>query len=456
MSARSEARSIARRALILEAPVGRAMLRLAGPNALAMSFATMTSLAEGIYAARLGPVSLAAVAVTFPFVIFIMTLSGGAMGGAISAAIARASGRGDLQSAARLSFHGLIIALSAAAIIALIWFIAGERIFAALTSESAVLAEALSYGAVFFPGAVTMWCSQTGLNILRGSGRIGLAAIASFCTTLLVVTLSGVFSLGLAGAPAMGVPGLALGIILGYGLTAVTLFALFAAGAPGFNPFQDMRLSRSYFRQILRQGLLATLSPLQTAFLSLIMVAIVARVSVGALAGFGLGGRLEMMLIPAVAGIGTAVIPVVGQNIGAGQAARARRMALAGAFTAGGLATAIGVITAIWPQLWLGLFLAEPSGPIWEAGAAYLRITGPFYGCFAFGLTLYFAAQGAGQVGFAVFTGTLRVIVAVLCGLAAIFLGLGVKWVFAGLSLAMFLYCALTAWGVLRQDWTLK
>ena len=33
-----------------------------------------------------------------------------------------------------------------------------------------------------------------------------------------------------------------------------------------------------------------------------------------------------------------------------------------------------------------------------EAGSAYLRIVGPFYGLFGLGLALYFASQGAGRL----------------------------------------------------------
>ena len=46
-----------------------------------------------------------------------------------------------------------------------------------------------------------------------------------------------------------------------------------------------------------------------------------------ALAGYGAGARLEYLQIPLVFGMGTALVTMVGMNVGAGQAARARRVA---------------------------------------------------------------------------------------------------------------------------------
>ena len=45
-----------------------------------------------------------------------------------------------------------------------------------------------------------------------------------------------------------------------------------------------------------------------------------------ALAGYGVGARLEYLQIPLVFGLGSALVTMVGTNIGAGQHARARRI----------------------------------------------------------------------------------------------------------------------------------
>jgi len=66
-----------------------------------------------------------------------------------------------------------------------------------------------------------------------------------------------------------------------------------------------------------------------------------------------------------------------------------------GALMAGGIAAAIGIVVAIWPDLWLGLFTADPGAL--ASGRTYLSIVGPVYGFFGLAMALYFASQGTGD-----------------------------------------------------------
>ncbi len=67
------------------------------------------AIAETSYIGRLGIEPLAAMALVFPFVILTMTMSGGAMGGGVASAIARALGAGDVERASVLAIHAIMI-----------------------------------------------------------------------------------------------------------------------------------------------------------------------------------------------------------------------------------------------------------------------------------------------------------------------------------------------------------
>ena len=75
------------------------------------------------------------------------------------------------------------------------------------------------------------------------------------------------------------------------------------------------------------------------------------------------------------------------------------------------LTEAIGVAAALFPAAWLSLFVSDPA--MIEAGSAYLRMVGPFYGFFGLGMALYFASQGAGTLKWPLLAGFLRMVVAV-------------------------------------------
>ncbi|MFT0174746.1 MATE family efflux transporter, partial [Paraburkholderia mimosarum] len=71
---------------------------------------------------------------------------------------------------------------------------------------------------------------------------------------------------------------------------------------------------------------------------------------------------------------------------------------------------AIGMLVAIFPHLWIGLFSNDPA--VIEPGAAYLRIVGPFYGAVGATFILGFAAQGLGKPKWPTLAGTARLLIA--------------------------------------------
>ena len=71
---------------------------------------------------------------------------------------------------------------------------------------------------------------------------------------------------------------------------------------------------------------------------------------VATLAGYGVGARLEYVLIPLVLGFGAALVSLVsmvGRNIGAGQLVRAARIAWVGALLMGAVTGMIGTLLAL-------------------------------------------------------------------------------------------------------------
>jgi Na+-driven multidrug efflux pump len=111
---------------------------------------------------------------------------------------------------------------------------------------------------------------------------------------------------------------------------------------------------------------------------------------------------------------------MVGTNVGAGQLARARRVAWTGAGLAAAVTGSVGLFVALVPAAWIGLFSSEPE--VLSAGAAYLRVVGPTYGLFGLGLALYFASQGAGLIMWPLAVGFGRLLIAVGGG------GLAITW----------------------------
>ena len=205
-------------------------------------------------------------------------------------------------------------------------------------------------------------------------------------------------------------------------------------------------------RDILKVGALACISPLQTVLTILIVTRLVAHFGTNALAGYGIGTRLEFLLVPIAFAIGVASVPLVGMAIGAGDVARARRAAWTAAALATGLLGALGLIGTLAPSLWTSQF-AHDAGVL-AAAARGFRWAGRCYGLFGLGLCLYFSSMGAGKVGGPVLAGTLRLVVVAVGGWALALAQTPPWTIFALVALAMAAYGLATVVAVRFTSWS--
>ena len=162
---------------LLDGPILRTLLWLAWPNVIALTAGTCVVIAETSYIGRLGVESLAAMALVFPTVILTMTMSGGAMGGGVASAIARALGAGDIERASTLAAHALLIGLCFGLAFMLGMLIFGPALLELLGGRGNVLAQAVAYTQIFFGGAVMPWLMNTMAGILRGTGNMKLPSL---------------------------------------------------------------------------------------------------------------------------------------------------------------------------------------------------------------------------------------------------------------------------------------
>src|SRR5262249_16529829 len=275
-----------------------------------------------------------------------------------------------------------------------------------LGGSGAVLAEAVRYSNVLFSGALLIWLSNSLASVLRGTGNMRLPSVTILGASALQMVLGGSLGLGLGPLPRLGMPGVALGQLIATGTGVAVLIWYLRSGRGRLRlEFQGIAFRREMFFDILKVGALACLSPVQSILTVLIFTALVARFGVPALAGYGIGARLEFLLIPIAFGVGVAAVPMVGMAIRAAEASRARCVGGAGGGFSGVLRGWRGPPVAPPPELWAGLFSRDPA--VLHAASAYLRLAGPGFAFFGLGLTLYFAAQGSGNVLGSVLASTL-------------------------------------------------
>jgi putative MATE family efflux protein len=395
---------------ILSSPILPTLLRLGLPNMVAMLAMALVAMAETAYIGQLGTPALAAFALVFPMVMLQQMMSAGAMGGGVSSAISRALGAGQEARAEALAWHALVIGGIAGLAFTTLFLIGGPAIYLALGGRGAVLDEALTYSSIIFLGAVGIWASNTLSSIIRGAGNMKVPSTTLFLVSGAQVALGGILGLGLGPIPRLGMSGVALGQTLAYAGGAVYLLWYLTSGQARVRlSLRRVPAQWDMFRDILKVGALACASPVQTVLTVLVVTRLMSAAGTEALAGYGIGSRLEFLLVPITFAIGVACVPMVGTAIGAGEIARARRVAWTGGVLSAVIVGAVGALVALAPNLWSSLFTSEPK--VLAAAAQYFGWVGPCYPLFGLGLCLYFASQGSGKVLGPVLAGTLRLII---------------------------------------------
>jgi len=336
------------------APIGPALWRLAGPTTALMLVQIFVAIAETWIVGRLGTDALAGFVLVVPFMALMFNMANGGMGGAVSSALARALGAGRQEDARVLMLHALLVGWSLALIFMAVGWTALPPLFRLMGGSGRALAEALSFSSWFFSAALLVWPNCFLAALLRGAGDSATPSRIGAATSVVYVALSFVL------APRLGLVGLVIAGATGTTISLALMARAVRRGRLGFIPaFADVRLQPRLFGEILRVGLMGSASTPAAILTAVLVTGLVGRFGTAALAGYGIGIRLEFMLAPLAFGIGTGLTTLVGVAAGAGAWRRANQAAWVGGLFAFLIIGSLGWIVALAPESWARLFTSD-------------------------------------------------------------------------------------------------
>ncbi len=438
---------------LLTAPIGSSLWKLAGPTTAVMIAQTFVAIAETFIFGRMGTDALAGFALVFPFMMMMTMMAAGGMGGGVAAAMARAMGAGRHEDARALVLHALALGAVLACVFTFLAWTVAPTLYRLLGGEGRSLDHALIYSHVLFSGALLIWANFFLSALLRGGGDAATPGRYMLFSSIAQVPLSYVLALGVGDWPGLGMAGPALSSLLTSAVSALLQARALWSGKLGFVPaLAGLRLQGRLFWDILRVGLIASFSAFTANLTAMLVTGLVGRFGVAALAGYGIGVRLEFMLVPLAFGIGSGLTTLVGVAAGANDWRRAVRAAWTGSLVAGLGIGVFGWIVAVLPEGWARLFTSDPQ--VVAATVAYVTHVAPFYCLFGVGMTLSFASQGAGRMTAPFFAGIARLCIATVGGWFAIeSLGWGLQGVFIAIAVGMITFGSLIAGPLLVHPW---
>ena len=416
--------------LLAMAPLA-AVVRLAAPTTLVMAVAAVSNVVYTYFVSRLGVEAIGAVSLVFPVSLLAITAMAGGIGAGASSAVARALGAGRRGEAAALAGQALVLSVVIGLGFGLVVQVAAPALFRAMGARGAVHASATLFARVLFGGAAITFLGGMFDSVLRGEGNVRVPAIWSTTSLVLQMGCTPLFMFGLG----WGLGGAALAM-LACQLVATVPRALWVLGGRALvrPAFRLPRFTLAPVREILRVGVPAALSTSISNVGLMALTAVVTRLGPADLAAYGLGTRLDFLLMSFGYGLAAAVLTLVGMATGANRHDRVRAFVNRAAAITVVLLGVPGLLLCWRPALWLGLFTDDAG--IHAVGAQYFHIIGPSYAFVGVSMVIAFAFQGLGRATIPLAWMIARVVAvlaaAVVCTHA---LGLGERAVFTTIAM---------------------
>ena len=291
--------------------------KLAIPASTGMFFNTMYNIVDTFYAGLISTHAIAAISISFMFSFIIIGMGYG-FSSALISLIGNALGRKKYLLASIYAHKGVVFLPLLGIFLTTIGYIFAPNFFKLLGASEHYLQMSLDYIYIILLGTIFFMLnfSFNAILVSRGDTKTYRnSLIFGFLANLL---LNPLFIYGFFFIPAMGIKGIALATVLiqiinmGYLLKKVLQRNLIH-----FNTLSYFIPNLRIYKTIYNQGIPASLNMLIMAIGSMILMYYVSTYGYEAVAGYGIGFRVEqIMLLPAL-GISTATLTLIAKNFGA-------------------------------------------------------------------------------------------------------------------------------------------
>ncbi len=343
------------------------ILKLAVPAVVGYFFHTMFNVTDTYFAGQLSTQALAALSLSAS-VFFMVLAIGIGMSEAATSLVGNALGEKNTVKAQHIALNSMVFAGFISISVTVLGVLSVPYLVEALgdpsyKQETFDYINLILYGSVFFVGA--FFCNA----LLNATGDTKSFRNVLIVTAFLNILLDYVFIEYFH----MAVKGIAMATII---TEAIILFYLFYKVSrtklwSGFSAFEyDSRV----MKELLKQGVPPSVNMFMMAFGMYIITYFVAPFGKEAVAGFGIGMRIEQIFLMPVIGLNIATLAIVSQNNGA-KAYERITPTLHLAIRYGWVMSTMGVSAfLLFAEFFAALLTSDPL--VIEQTALYLRVSG--------------------------------------------------------------------------------
>jgi putative MATE family efflux protein len=380
---------------ILNGPILKTMVLLAWPVMVTSALQALYNLVDAFWLGRLSTAAVAAPGMAWPILFFFMSFAGGFQA-AGSTFVAQHFGAGDRRGAEESAGQLLGFLWILSVILGALGYGLAPTVLRLIRAPEEVFPYALTYLRIECMGLPIMFVAQAFGGFMVGLGQTRFLMYINASSLLLNAVLDPVFIFGWGPIPAWGVAGAAWATVLSRAVVAAVGLGILFSGKRGLRlSVRDLWPRLSRVLPILRVGLPNVLDQASTSFGFVVMMGLVAGFGTTVVAAYTVGNRIINLINVVSWGAGSALVAMIGQNLGAENYERAAQVARRG-ITATFLAL-VGLygVTLLLRRPMFAMFVSDPN--VIQEGVWYIAIFGisiPFFGLFDASAAVF---RGAGH-----------------------------------------------------------
>lgn len=287
------------------------------PASVGMFFNTMYNVVDTFYAGLISTQAIAALSLSF-MIFFLIIGFGYGFSSAITALLGNALGKKRYKLASIYAHKGLIFVPLIGLVLSIVGYFTAPWLFMLLGAKEEYLQISIDYINPILFGAVFFMFNFSLNSILVATGDTKTYRNSLIFGFFANLALNPLFMYGFLFIPAFGIKGIAIATVVVQIINMFyMLYKVLQTKLIHFEKLEYFIPNIKVYKQFLAHGIPSSLNMLTMAIGSLILTYFVSHYGMFAVAGFGIGYRVEqLMLLPAL-GLSTAVLALVSNNFGA-------------------------------------------------------------------------------------------------------------------------------------------
>ncbi len=358
---------------LLKDNIPKLVRKLAVPAMVGTLFQTLYNVVDTFFAGKISAEALSALSKSFPiYFIIIATSIGVTVAGTslIGNSIGEKDNKKTLNYFSHIIYYGILISI----FITFLGLYFSEAVFFLMGSTEEVASLGLEYTNIIYSGSFLFILVVSLNSLLHAEGDTKTYRNVLVLSFLLNIILNPILIFGFLFIPAFGVKGIGIATIISQLVSfLVILFKVLKNERVRKITTEYLVPKFLFFKNIFFQSMPISVSICGYALAAAIIFTYVGQSGEYAVAGYGVGTRIEQVVLLPILGINTAIISIIAQNYGANNLVRIKETYFTAIKYAFIIMITAGTLVFLSASVITSFFSSDPE--VIEYGKRYLKIS---------------------------------------------------------------------------------